>query len=245
MPTESMPTDRRAAAPRHFALVPAAGAGLRVGAALPKQYLPLGARTMLEWSVDALCTAPWIERVLVVVAPGDRRAATLLGARPRVEVLEQGGATRRDTVLAGLRALADAGAPVDWVLVHDAARPGLSPTLLERLREALADSPVGGLLAQRVGDTVKQTAGDRNAVFATLDRDRLWTAQTPQMFRLGLLLDALAAHPEVTDEAAAVERAGHAPRLVEGARGNFKVTTADDVETMRVLLAARGRGAAR
>ncbi len=225
--------------PRHVALIPAAGIGARVGAPLPKQYLSLGARTMLEWSVDALCATPWIERVLVVVAPDDRRAAMLLHARARVEVLAGGGATRRDTVLAGLQALARGHDARDWVLVHDAARPAIEAAALERLRDAVAASPVGGLLALPVGDTVKRTAGDPRSVASTLDREGLWAAQTPQMFRLGLLLGALAAHADVTDEASAIERAGHAPLLVEGTRSNFKVTSAEDVAMMRVLLAAR------
>lgn len=232
-------SDRLPQSPRHVALIPAAGAGTRVGAPLPKQYLSLGARTMLEWSVDALCATPWIERVVVVVAPDDQRAAALLGARARVEVLAQGGATRRDTVLAGLQALARGAEAHDWVLVHDAARPAIEAAALERLRAALAASPVGGLLALPVGDTVKRAAGDRRSVAATLDREGLWVAQTPQMFRLGLLLDALAAHTDVTDEASAIERAGHAPLLIEGAPSNFKVTSADDVALMRLLLASR------
>lgn len=232
--------------PRHLALIPAAGVGARVGAPLPKQYLSLGARTMLEWSVDAMCAMPWIERVIVVVAPDDRRAAMLLHARPRVEVLAQGGATRRDTVLAGLKALMRSHEAGDWVLVHDAARPALDAGSLERLRGALAASPVGGLLALPMGDTVKRAAADRRAVAATVDRDGLWVAQTPQMFRLGMLLEALAAHADVTDEASAIERAGQQPLLVEGARSNFKVTGAEDVALMRLLLAARaGDGQAR
>lgn len=227
-------------AARFFAVIPAAGTGTRLGAARPKQYLALGGRPMLRWSVDALLAAAWIERVVVVVAPDDRRAAGLLAGLARVEVLGAGGAARRDSVLAGLRALAGSGAHRDdWVLVHDAARPALTLPLLERLRGGLAESTVGGLLALPVSDTVKRAGGDGRSVAATVERERLWLAQTPQMFRLGLLLDALAAHPLVTDEAAAVECAGHAPLLVEGARANFKVTTAEDFELMRVLLEGR------
>lgn len=226
--------------PRCHAVIPAAGTGARLGAAIPKQYLPLAGLPMIRWSVDALLTAPWIGRVLVVVARGDRTAAPLLAGLQRVEVLAAGGATRRDSVLAGLTALTASGARRDdWVLVHDAARPALDAALLGRLRATLADSPVGGLLALPVSDTVKRAEGDADRVAATLERDRLWLAQTPQMFRLGLLADALAAHPEVTDESAAVERAGHAPRLVEGARTNFKVTTAEDLELMRWVLERR------
>lgn len=227
-------------AARFFAVIPAAGAGTRLGAPQPKQYLALGGRPMLRWSVDALLAAPWIERVLVVVAPDDGRAAALLEGLARVEVLAAGGAARRDSVLAGLRALAATGArDDDWVLVHDAARPGLAPRLLERLRDRLGESAVGGLLSLPVSDTVKRAADDGRSVAATVERERLWLAQTPQMFRLGLLLDALSAHAGVTDEAAAVERAGHAPLLVEGARANFKVTTAEDLELMRALLERR------
>jgi 2-C-methyl-D-erythritol 4-phosphate cytidylyltransferase len=227
-------------AARCFAVIPAAGAGTRLGEALPKQYLPLAGRAMLRWSVEAMLAAPWLERVVVVVAPDDRRAAPLLAGLQRVELLGRGGATRRDTVLAGLRALAATGARADdWVLVHDAARPGLDPGLLERLRAELAGSAVGGLLAVPVSDTVKQAGDDRRSVCATLERDRLWMAQTPQMFRFGLLEHALAASPRVTDEAAAIERAGHAPQLVEGARANFKVTTAEDLALMRLVLERR------
>ncbi len=225
---------------RSFAVIPAAGVGSRLGAALPKQYLALAGRPMLRWSVDALLAAPWIERLVVVVAPGDAQAAALLAGLSRVEVLAAGGTTRRDSVLAGLRELERGGAAAsDWVLVHDAARPGLGPALLERLRAELRDSAVGGLLAVPVSDTVKRAAAEGCAVAATVERERLWLAQTPQMFRLGLLARALDACPGATDEAAAVESAGCAPRLVEGARANFKVTTAEDLELMRQWLERR------
>lgn len=237
LPATADPAPVSDPASRYFAVIPAAGAGTRLGAALPKQYLTLAGRPMIRWSVDAMLAAPWIERVLVVVAPDDRRAAPLLGALRGVEVLATGGATRRDSVLAGLGALAASGARRDdWVLVHDAARPALDAALLERLRAGLADSAVGGLLAVPVSDTVKRSGADHRTVLATVERDRLWLAQTPQAFRLGLLADALAACPDATDEAAALERAGHAPLLVEGSRANFKVTTADDLELMRWVL---------
>lgn len=224
---------------RSFAIVPAAGRGTRFDAAIPKQYLPLAGRTVLEWSVDVLDRARWIEQVLVVVAAGDTRAAALLGGRSRVRVLDVGGATRRDSVLNAMRSLTVAR-PDDWVLVHDAARPGLTAASLERLRESLADEPVGGLLAQRVADTVKRAGGQGPAerVAQTLERDGLWLAQTPQMFRYGPLLEALERHASVTDEAAAIEAAGLVPRLVEGPRSNFKVTTVEDLEMMQRLLAA-------
>lgn len=251
--------------PRHFALVPAAGTGSRAGAPVPKQYLRFGARTMLQWSVDALAAMDWIERIVVVVAVDDTRAARELAGRPRVQVLAVGGASRRDTVLAGLQALAAEAAEDDWVLVHDAARPGVEAAALERLRSGLMDAPAGGLLALPLRDTVKRArrrstpsvdpAGaaatphvgahvethQGDEVCETLDRSQLWVAQTPQMFRFGLLSRALAACPDVTDEAAAMERAGHAPWLVEGARSNFKVTDPEDIELMRLVLDARAR----
>jgi 2-C-methyl-D-erythritol 4-phosphate cytidylyltransferase len=190
----------------------------------------------------------------VVVAADDARAAAVLAGLPRTAVLAEGGATRRDTVLAGLRWLARAqgAAQGDWVLVHDAARPGLDRPSLERLRESLADDPVGGLLALPVSDTVKRSApqdparsvqaGQAGApaawVAQTVPREDLWLAQTPQMFRFGSLLGALERFPDVTDESAAIERAGLAPKLVPGARTNFKVTTVEDLDLMRRLLAA-------
>lgn len=211
-----------------------------MGAATPKQYLPLAGRTVLEWSVRALLAAPWIERVLVVVAPGDARAAAVLArpsaaAGPRLRLEAVGGATRRDSVLAGLERLAADASPRAWVLVHDAARPGLRSAGLERLRDTLRGDPVGGLLALPVADTVKRADAD-GRVLRTEPREGLWQAQTPQMFRLGLLLAALHRHPEVTDEAAAVEAEGFAPRLVEGERRNFKLTTPEDFELMSELL---------
>lgn len=249
-----------AGAPRCLAVMPAGGTGSRLGAALPKQYLELAGEPMIARAARALLAAPWIERLVVVVAADDARAAGALAGLQRTTVLGEGGATRRDTVLAGLRWLARAqGAePGDWVLVHDAARPGLDRPSLERLRASLAADPVGGLLALPVSDTVKRStphdparpgdagpaehAGQAGAsatrVAQTVPREDLWLAQTPQMFRLGPLLGALERFPDVTDESAAIERAGLAPKLVPGSRANFKVTTAEDLDLMRRLLAA-------
>lgn len=229
--------------PRHFAVMPAGGAGSRLGAAIPKQYLDLHGEPMIVHAARALLAAPWIERLVVVVAPGDRRAKLVLAGLPRTMVLAEGGATRRDTVLAGLRWLAretgagaeSAGVDDDWVLVHDAARPAIERAALDRLRETLADDPVGGLLAMPVSDTVKRATA-AGSVAETVQREGLWLAQTPQMFRFGLLIDALARFGDVTDEAAAIELSGAAPRLVAGDRMNFKVTTADDLELMRRLM---------
>ena len=227
--------------PRFHALVPAAGVGARVGAATPKQYLELAGHSLLQWSVGALLAASFIDTVCVVVAPGDTMAGPQVGHWPRVRVLPVGGATRRDTVLAGLQAAGGDWRDNDWVLVHDAARPGLSLAALIRLHDALAADPLGGLLALPVSDTVKQAQGGDPVVARTLPRDGLWLAQTPQMFRYGPLCAALRAFPDVTDEAGAIEAAGGRPRLVTGERHNFKVTTRDDLHLMGAWLATRSQ----
>lgn len=227
--------------PRFHAVVPAAGIGARVGAATPKQYLELAGQSLLQWSVQALLAAAFIDEVCVVVAAGDTLAATQVGHWPRVRVLPVGGPTRRDTVLAGLQAAGSDWHELDWVLVHDAARPGLSLASLLRLHDALAADPLGGLLALPVSDTVKQVQGAQAVVARTLSRDDLWLAQTPQMFRYGPLRAALRAYPDVTDEAGAIEAAGGRPRLVTGERHNFKVTTRDDLHLMGAWLATRSQ----
>ncbi|GAA4405378.1 2-C-methyl-D-erythritol 4-phosphate cytidylyltransferase [Quisquiliibacterium transsilvanicum] len=238
-PSTSHPDGPR---PRFFAVVPAAGVGARLGADVPKQYLEIAGTSLLAWSLRPLLRAAWIEQVLVVVAPGDERAARACaalagGARERLRVVAVGGATRRDSVLAGLLALdRDPGCGGhDWVLVHDAARPGLSDSALARLRDRLDGHPAGGLLALPVADTVKR-AGAGGEVAATVPREGLWLAQTPQMFRFGPLRAALERHPEVTDEAAAMEAQREPVLLVAGERRNFKVTTRDDLDMMAALL---------
>jgi 2-C-methyl-D-erythritol 4-phosphate cytidylyltransferase len=227
---------------RYLAVMPAAGTGSRVGATLPKQYLDIGGQTMIARTARTLVDTPWVEALAVIVAPQDQRAAGALGRMPRCGLFATGGATRRDTVLAGLVALREryAAADNDWVLVHDAARPGLDRASLDRLRTELEDDSCGGLLALPVSDTVKTSSpGAPPRVSGTLAREALWLAQTPQMFRYSILRDALERFPDVTDEAAAVEQAGFPVRLVAGSRVNFKVTTADDLDAMRRLVAGR------
>ena len=223
--------------PKTFAIVPAAGSGSRLGGDIPKQYLEIGGRTLLERSVAPLLAATWIDEVFVIVAPGDKRVPERLGADARLRILALGGASRRDTVLNAIRTIV--GAEDDWVLVHDAARPGLDAAALERMRVALANSSVGGLLALPVADTLKRArpgGGQTPAIAVTIEREGMWLAQTPQMFRLGVLRDALAAAPLATDESSAVEALGHHPLLVPGSLRNFKVTTSDDLAAMRQLL---------
>ncbi|AUA59622.1 2-C-methyl-D-erythritol 4-phosphate cytidylyltransferase [Achromobacter spanius] len=222
-----------------IAIVPAAGVGARAsqpGAEpVPKQYRPLAGQPMLRHAVRALLADERVSQVRVAVTPGDGWVDTALAGLPRTVWRACGGATRADTV-AG--ALADSGVADDtWVLVHDAARPGLPESALRRLIDACLADPVGGLLALPVADTVK---GGRDRVERTLDRNGLWLAQTPQMFRAGVLRDALTAASVngviVTDEASALEAAGYAPLLVPGALRNFKVTWPDDFELMEKWL---------
>lgn len=202
---------------------------------------------MLAHSVGALLACPRLEAVVVVLREGDEHASgePVLGD-PRV-VMTRGGAQRSDSVAAGLAALAAKAAVDDWVLVHDAARPCVSQADLEKLMTRLAAHPSGGLLAEPVVDTVKE-AGEDGLVCATLDRRRLWRAQTPQMFRLGLLdkalADARATGLAVTDEASAMEMAGHAVQLVPGSRRNLKITTPQDIALAEFYLGCDASGAA-
>jgi 2-C-methyl-D-erythritol 4-phosphate cytidylyltransferase len=223
---------------RFFGLIPAAGAGERMGRATPKQYLPLLGHPMLYHSVKALLDHGRIDSVFVVLAPGDaefgRHDWREFG--DRIAPLYCGGDTRHDSVLNGLLAAAPSLRPEDWILVHDAARPCLGQAELQRLLQALAAHAVGGILAVPVADTLKR-ADAAGRIQATETRDHLWQAQTPQMFRHGLLLQALGRTAEVTDEAGAVEAFGLQPELVRGSTGNLKVTYAEDLQLAELLLA--------
>ena len=224
--------------PRLYGLVPCAGVGARSGADQPKQYVDVAGAPMVAHTLRALAAVPRLHATLVVLAPGDlefeARVPDFAGGR--CWTARCGGATRAATVAAGLAALQARGADsADWVLVHDAARCLLQPAWVERLIDACIPDPVGGLLAQPVADTLKTEEGGRVAV--TVPRDRRWAAQTPQMFRLGLLRRALEiAGPEVTDEASAMERLGLKPLLVASTLENFKVTYPDDFALAARLL---------
>jgi 2-C-methyl-D-erythritol 4-phosphate cytidylyltransferase len=222
--------------PRCFALVPCAGVGARSGAAGPKQYVPLAGRTVVAHTLAALAQVPRIANTMVVLAPDD---SAFESAAPGFEgwVQRSGGATRAATVAAGLAALAQRGVRNDdWVLVHDAARCLVQPAWINRLIDACIGDPVGGLLALPLADTLKDSDSQGRSI-ATVDRRGKWLAQTPQMFRLGLLQDALAKTGDsVTDEAGAVEALGLPPKLVEGDVDNFKLTwPADFVRAERVV----------
>jgi 2-C-methyl-D-erythritol 4-phosphate cytidylyltransferase len=226
--------------PRHYALVPAAGSGVRFGSEIPKQYLPLAGRPVIHYALDALCRCTRIERVWVVLSPDDPwwDAYDWSSLGTRLEALRCGGATRAESVVNGLAAIERIVADDDWILVHDAVRPGLSQVLLERLCKALRDDPVGGLLAVPVADTLKR-ADTGQRVAATESREGLWQAQTPQMFRYGLLRRALEGRRALTDEAGAVEAIGCRPLLVRSDVTNFKITYPADLELAGSMLEAR------
>jgi 2-C-methyl-D-erythritol 4-phosphate cytidylyltransferase len=226
------------ASPRCFALVPCAGTGARAGASVPKQYLPIAGRAMVAHTLQALAAVSRLAATLVVLAGDDDRFEDQVPGfgGERGWVARCGGATRAASVGNGLAELASRGAsPSDWVLVHDAARCMIRPEWVDRLIDHCLDDDVGGLLALPVADTLKHEHEGR--VATTVDRAGKWAAQTPQMFRVGLLREALAqAPPGVTDEASAIEALGHRPKLVIGALENFKLTWPEDFELATRLL---------
>ncbi len=235
MPSES------SSAVRFHALVPCAGSGVRAGSAGAKQYVEIAGRSMVAHTLAALVGVTRLTRLLVVVAPDDARFEQLadVPADPRLAVAHRGGATRAATVAAGLDELARLGAAADdWVLVHDAARCLVRTEWIDALIDACRDDAVGGLLAEPVSDTLKRDADGR--VAETVPRLNMWRAQTPQMFRLGVLSEAIAKAGEgATDESSAIESMGLSPKLVACSSENFKVTHPSDFSVAAALLGAR------
>jgi 2-C-methyl-D-erythritol 4-phosphate cytidylyltransferase len=222
-----------------YALVPAAGGGSRMGAECPKQYLPLAGVPLIRHALATLCAVPAIERVFVVLAPDDAQWPgddTLADIAAKLRILRCGGATRAESVTNGLRAMSGVGDD-DWVLVHDAARACLTVAHVEKLIDEVGTDPVGGILAVPVADTLKRETAGR--IESTVPREGLWQAQTPQMFRHGLLSRALAAARDVTDEAGAVEAFGLQPKLVAADATNLKVTFPLDLHLAEWILANR------
>lgn len=221
-----------------YALVPCAGVGERAGAGGPKQYADVAGRPMVQHTLDALAKVPRLTKTLVVLSPEDRQFDQHV-PQASAWVARVGGASRAMTVANGLAHLRERGASAnDWVLVHDAARCLVQPAWIDALIDACVNDAVGGLLALPLADTLKaETAG---RVSATVDRARKWAAQTPQMFRIGLLQEALAhAGDAVTDEASAIEALGHAPLLVPCSMENFKITWPADFALAERLLRTR------
>ncbi|MCP5277250.1 MAG: 2-C-methyl-D-erythritol 4-phosphate cytidylyltransferase [Thiobacillus sp.] len=226
--------------PKHFALLPAAGVGARMGAEHPKQYLDIHGQPMIWHAARAFEDHGAIGCVYVVLSPEDGWWDGYdWSGFSRLTVLRCGGATRAESVLNGLQAMAGEVAADDWVLVHDAARPCLSRRLLDKLFAQVDGDAVGGILAAPVADTLKRE-GEGGRIQETVSRERLWGAQTPQMFPHGLLTRALLqAGTGVTDEASAIEALGLSPRLVESDLTNLKVTYPRDLEVAAWLLGSR------
>lgn len=230
---------------RYFVVMPAAGSGRRFAAHLPKQYAALGATTVIEHSLAPFEADPDCAGIVVVTSADDATWPAIAARRARPVVTATGGAERAHSVRAGLQALATRALPDDWIMVHDAARPCFAAEDLAQLKKELSAHAVGGLLAIPLADTLKRaaSAGDSATVEATVDRAGLWRAATPQVFRFGVLLGALdaaiAAQRIPTDEAQALEWAGHRPRLVAGRADNIKVTTAADLALAAAILQTR------
>lgn len=229
-----LPNQSTLISPRYFALIPAAGVGQRMGSAIPKQYLPLLGKPILQYVIDVFSACQDIEHVYVVLSPEDAWFEKWIVCSPkRVTVLRCGGKTRRDSVIQGLNAISSHVSLDDWILVHDAARPGLSKERIQSLLEKLRSHPVGGLLALPIVDTVKR----RNlSQVLTISREGLWAAQTPQMFRFHILIEALEQYSDVTDESSAVEAMGLVPELVEGHLSNTKITKPEDLALVEMFL---------
>ena len=225
--------------PANWVIVPAAGIGRRMEADIPKQYLSLAGRRVIDHTIERTLLHPSIDGLYVALGPEDRWwPETDFASHPDL-VRVDGGAERCHSVVNALRAMRDRAAPEDWVLVHDAARPCIRRDDIDRLVTTLHRQPVGGLLGLPVRDTMKR-ASDAAVVVETVSREGLWHAFTPQMFRYELLLvaleQALADDYLVTDEASAVEHAGYAPLMVEGHADNIKITRPEDLSLAEYYL---------
>lgn len=230
--------------PNFHVIIPAAGFGSRMGSEIPKQYLPLAGRPLIHHTLDVFAACPRISSITLVLSPDDNLwdAVGLSFSNKaldlKLKVQRCGGATRAATVLNGLQSMQGQAAADDWILVHDAARPGLTVAVLNRLLDALQNDPVGGLLAIPLADTLKR-ADREQRVANTEPRESLWQAQTPQMFRYGMLKRALeGAGGAPTDEAQAIEALGLKPKLVPGELRNLKITYAQDLALVEAILNA-------
>jgi len=217
---------------RYWAIVPAAGMGLRMGSTVPKQYLPLlDDKTIIEHAVETLCRYPRIEKVVVVLNEDDHHWSEIQPAFSDKIITTIGGELRAQSVLAGLETLRSLAASDDWILVHDAVRPCLQHKNIDRLIRYVGNHDVGGILGIPVRDTLKQV--EDNVIIETIDREQLWSAQTPQMFRYELLTtalkNALSSQKKITDEASAVEYLQKKPIMVQGDPRNIKITYPEDL----------------
>lgn len=217
--------------PRLWAVVPAAGVGSRMAASCPKQYLQLAGKTVIEQTLSTLLSVERLETIVVAISMDDGYWDSVEKKLPSRIQRADGGKERADSVLSGLKYLSEQADDNDWVLVHDAARPCVSRDEISRLIDQLKDEQVGGILALPLHDTLKKADGD--LIEKTIDRQKVWRALTPQMFRFGILKEALAKALEtgaaITDESSAIELSGYRPKLVEGEPENIKITQPADL----------------
>ncbi|MCE2026799.1 2-C-methyl-D-erythritol 4-phosphate cytidylyltransferase [Sessilibacter corallicola] len=231
--------------PKFWAVIPAAGIGSRFGSETPKQYLTLLDKTILEHTIEKFLACEWIEKVVVALRQDDPFWPSLSVANHHRVLTVLGGGERADSVLSGLNALQNIAGPDDWALVHDAARPCVTKAQLSAMKAALEADAVGGIMAQSASDTIKIASANTNthsvaAIESTIDRNRVWLAQTPQMFRVSTLqsalTDALKNGQAVTDEASAIELANLTVKLFPGSRNNIKVTLPEDLALAEAIL---------
>ena len=224
-----------------WAVVPAAGIGSRFGNGTPKQHQRLAGRSVIEWAILPFLERTDIVGIVIALADDDKNWSQADVVDARV-ILAKGGSERSESVLNSLQAIHERADPMDWVLVHDAARPCLDGGDLQRLIQTLQEDPVGGLLATPVHDTLKRDSGN-GRVESTVERRGLWRAMTPQMFRYGILCSALeravSQQLSVTDESMAVELMGEHPVLIQGRADNMKITSREDMLRAESVLAAR------
>lgn len=224
----------------YWVVIPAAGTGVRMASALPKQYLPLSGKTVLEWAIHPFLQDTRCQGIVVLIASEDEHWPKLSLAHTKLQVAH-GGSERAHSVLAGLKSL-NTASDQDWVMVHDAARPCLHAEDLDKLCAEINEDNVGAILATPLADTLKQTDHE-GCIEKTLPRDRLWRALTPQLSRLGMLKSALqsalAKGSLVTDESSALEFMGYHPKLVEGRSDNLKITLPADLQIAASILSQR------
>ena len=225
--------------PRYWFIVPAAGVGARMNADKPKQYLLLSNKTILEHTLSRILSVPDLAGIVVPLSKDDSYWSSLSIFQNSLVHTVQGGESRAESVLNGLNYLVGKTHDRDWVLVHDAARPCVTVSSIQKLFSALAENEVGGILAIPVSDTLKQVV-ENSEIETTVDRKPLWQAQTPQMFRYKLLHESLkqslAKKENITDESSAVELCGYRSRVVEGRSDNIKVTRPDDLLLAEFIL---------
>ena len=214
-----------------WAVVPAAGVGKRMNADRPKQYLELAGKTVIEHTLLRLLSAQVFTAVAVAISEEDPYWPDLDVSAHKKIITAAGGKERADSVLSALKAIRTVASDDDWVLVHDAARPCITTIDIHHLIDSLKTDEIGGILALSSHDTLKSVKGD-NIIVGTLDRSHIWRALTPQMFRYGLLKNALEAaegNAAITDEASALELQGMQPKIVEGRPDNIKITRPEDL----------------